>query len=189
MLMVGAGAMASPLITAHSAVRPSLCRVTVWNRDPGRAQRLVEHLTLPGVEIATTTDLAGVAGQADLICCATRTSTPVIQGEWLRPGTHLDLVGAFTREMREADDEALRRGLLYVDSRQTTIEDIGEIAIPVETGVISAEDVRGDLYDLCRGTVTGREHPEDITVFKNGGGGHLDLMTAQILMSRIKAAG
>ena len=111
------------------------------------------------------------------------TSEPLIQGEWLKPGTHLDLVGAFRKNMREADDEAMRRAQVFVDSRKTTIGEIGELVIPMETGVISEKDVLGDLYDLCTSAI-GRQNPQDITLFKNGGGGHLDLMTARHIESR-----
>ncbi|MDP6391940.1 MAG: hypothetical protein QGI35_03055, partial [Arenicellales bacterium] len=100
--------------------------------------------------------------------------------EWLREGTHLDLVGAFRADMREADDEALRRARLFVDSRKTTISEIGELLIPIANGVISADDIVADLYQLCGG-VAGRTGPEEITLFKNGGGGHLDLMTARFI--------
>ena len=101
----------------------------------------------------------------------------MIRGEWLRPGVHLDLVGAFTPAMREADDEAIRRGRLFVDARETTLAHVGELKIPIARGVIRAEDVLADLYDLASGFAWQRT-PADITIYKNGGGAHLDLMTA-----------
>jgi ornithine cyclodeaminase len=102
---------------------------------------------------------------------------PLIRGEWLRPGTHLDLVGAFTATMREADDAALQRGRLFLDARETTIEHVGELIIPIARGIIGADDVIADLYDLAAGSAWQRS-ADDITIFKNGGGAHLDLMTA-----------
>ena len=125
-------------------------------------------------------DLAAAAGAADIVATATLARSPVLRGEWLAPGTHVDLIGAFTPEMREADDELLRRAELFVDSRATTIGEIGELLIPIAAGVIRADDVRGDLYDLCNGGA-GRSDERAITVYKNGGGAHLDLMTAGLI--------
>jgi len=177
LLMVGAGALAKPLIEAHRSVRPALEKVLVWNRTRSRAEALATELRAETVAAEVATDLAAAVGQADIVSTATRTEQPLIEGAWLRPGTHLDLVGAFTATMREADDAALRRGKLFVDARETTLEHIGELKIPIERGVIGAEDVRADLYDLAADFPWQRA-PEDITIFKNGGGAHLDLMTA-----------
>ena len=182
LLMVGAGAMAPYLIEAHCTVHPGIETVRIWNRSADRRDALTATLAKQR-HIETAHDLAEAVGWADLICCATMTSEPLIRGEWLNPGAHLDLVGAFRRDMREADDEAIRRARLFVDSRKTTIGEIGELAIPIEAGVISKNDVLGDLYDLCADT-KGRQSPKDITLFKNGGGGHLDLMTARHIQSR-----
>ena len=182
LLMVGAGAMAPYLIEAHCTVHPGIETVRIWNRSAGRRDALTATLAKQR-HIETAHDLAEAVGWADLICCATMTSDPLIRGEWLNPGAHLDLVGAFRRDMREADDEAIRRTRLFVDSRKTTIGEIGELSIPIEAGVISKNDVLGDLYDLCADT-KGRQSPKDITLFKNGGGGHLDLMTARHIQSR-----
>ena len=188
MLMVGAGAMAPHLIMAHTAVRPSIRKVLIWNRTASAAEELASALSLDNVEIGVTDDLASAAGNADVISCATMSPSPLIQGKWLKPGAHLDLVGAFTKETREADDEAVRRGKLFVDCRATTIKDCGEICIPIAAGIITESDIRADHFDLCSGRHPGREHAEDITFFKNGGGGHLDLMTARFAYSRVNGA-
>ena len=111
---------------------------------------------------------------------------PFLSGEWLKPGAHVDLIGAYTPQMREADDRVLTRSEIFVDSRQTTIGHIGEIQIPLDRGVIAEADIRGDLYDLVAGKAQ-RSGPDAITVFKNGGGAHLDLMVAD-LIGRIVAA-
>ncbi len=184
LLMVGAGAMAPHLIRAHTSVRPSIRRVLVWNRTPARAIELASTLKLDNVDIAPTHDLAQGARTADLICCATMATTPLIRGAWLQPGTHLDLVGGFNRATREADDAAVRRAVVYVDARDTA-RHCGDIAAPLEAGVISDGDIAADLFQLCRGERTGRMHPDDITMFKNGGGGHLDLMAARFLRARL----
>lgn len=185
LLMVGAGVMAPHLIRAHLAVRPSIRRVTIWNRTPGRAAALAGGLALEAVEIAASEDLEGAARQADLISCATGATVPLIQGAWLKPGTHLDLVGGFTPEMREADDAAFRRARVFVDSRWFTIGQCGDLMAPMASGALTEAEVLGDLFQLCRGEVAGRESEDDITLYKNAGGGHLDLMTARFIASRV----
>jgi ornithine cyclodeaminase/alanine dehydrogenase-like protein (mu-crystallin family) len=177
LLMVGAGALARPLIRAHLSVRPGIERALVWNRTPARAEALAAQLRAEGLAVEIAADLAAAVGQADIISSATRTEQPLIEGAWLQPGTHIDLVGAFTASMREADDVALRRGRLFVDARETTLDHIGELTIPIASGVIGRDDVVADLYDLAAGFAWQRS-AGDITIFKNGGGAHLDLMTA-----------
>ena len=183
MAMIGAGAMAPHLIRAHCEIQQTIREVTIWNRTHSKAVDLANCLKLPSVEVSVTDDLESAVRNAQLVSSATMTKDPIIQGEWISPGTHVDLIGAFTLDMREVDDEALRRSRIFVDSRKTTIGEIGEITIPIETGVIREEDVLADLYDLCSGTAQGRQNDDEITLFKNGGGGHLDLMTAQFIVS------
>ena len=142
---------------------------------------MARELVLHGVAIEAAGEIEPAAREADLISCATNATEPLVLGEWLRRGAHLDLVGAFKPDMREADDEALRRGSVFVDSRETTVEVVGELTIPISTGAIRRCDVLGDLYDLVRGRHCGRVERDEVTVFKNGGGGHLDLMTAQFV--------
>ena len=184
LLMVGAGIMAPHLIRAHLTVRPGIRRVTIWNRTAERARQLADSLALKSVEIEVTDDLETAVRTADLISCATASTEPLIRGAWLKPGAHLDLVGSFTPEMREADDEAFRRARVHVDSRWFTLEDCGDLMAPLASGAITREDVLGDLFELARGDCTGRESAEDITLYKNAGGGHLDLMTARHIESR-----
>ncbi len=174
LLMVGAGGMARHLIAAHRVVRPSLQTVLVWNRTRERAQQLAAAV---GGEVAG--DLDQAVSEADIISSATMTQEPLIKGEMIRPGTHLDLVGAYLPDHREVDDEVIRRAKIYVDSHLAAVEESGDLVIPLNTGLITHDDIRGDLYALCQGRVDGRSNPSDITVFENGGGGHLDLMTAR----------
>ncbi len=186
MLMVGAGAMAPHLIRAHTAVRPSIRRVLIWNRTPARAARLTAEVRLDGVPLAVAPDLEDAVRAAHVISCATMSRTPLVRGEWLRPGAHLDLVGGFAKDMREADDEAVRRASVYVDSRATAAH-VGDIALPMASGALKAENIRADLFELCQGKASGRERADEITLFKNAGGGHLDLMTARFLLTRLAA--
>jgi len=171
LLIVGAGTVAASLIEAYRAVFPNI-EISVWNRTRANAENL-------GVKVAD--DLASAVHAADIISCATMATTPVIKGEWLREGQHLDLIGAFKADMREVDDQAMQRAKLFVDSRETTIEHIGELKIPIASGAITAEDILADLYDLEQGQV-GRTDARDITLFKNGGGAHLDLMTGREIL-------
>ncbi|UCH39906.1 MAG: ornithine cyclodeaminase [Gammaproteobacteria bacterium] len=183
MLMIGAGQMAPHLLAAHCEVRPSLKRVQVWNRTAEKAQQLCKEMKqkFPGIDFSAVSEIEAPAREADLICSAIGRKDPIIEGVWLKPGAHVDLIGAFTPDMREADDEVMRRGSLFVDARETTINHIGELMIPLASGVISEADVLADLSDLCQQRHAGRSSEDEITVFKNGGGGHLDLMCARIL--------
>ncbi len=190
MLMIGAGQMAPHLVSAHCEVRPSLKQVHVWNRTNDKAQNLCANLAdkYPQISFTAVTEIEASTRKADLICSAIGCTEPIVRGEWLKPGTHVDLIGAYTAEMREADDECLRRGSLFVDARETTIHHIGELMIPLASGAISEADVRADFSDLCQQRHPGRQTEDEITVFKNGGGGHLDLMCARILHQNTQAS-
>lgn len=188
LVLVGAGTMAEPLVRAHIAVRPAIERVTIWNRTPERAHGVARRLADLGRPVAVADDLSKAVAGADIVCCATMTSTPVLEGRWLEPGTHVDLVGAYRLDMREADDEVMRRGRIFVNFRGTTLGHIGELMTPIASGVIKQADVLADLYDLVDGT-PGRRSDNEITIYKNGGGGHLDLMTARAIVDAAKAKG
>lgn len=176
--VLGAGAMAPHLIEAHCAVRPSIESVLIWNRTAAKAEQIAADMKLPGVSIAATDDLEAAARTADIISSATSATDPLLQGEWLKPGCHLDLVGSFTPEMRETDDEVIRRSSLFVDSRWFAIHQPGDLAQPIANKLISESDIAADLFELCRGDHHGRSDAQEITFFKNGGGAHLDLFTA-----------
>ncbi|MFT5657005.1 MAG: ornithine cyclodeaminase/alanine dehydrogenase-like protein (mu-crystallin family) [Gammaproteobacteria bacterium] len=170
--IVGAGAVADSLIDAYRELFPALERIIVWNRNHAKAQRLATHKQVDAVE-----SLEEALGVADIVSSATMSIDPVLKGDWIKPGTHVDMIGAYRPDMREADDNLITKGTLFVDARETTIHDIGELIIPIAKGLISESDVKGDLYDLCNGA-EGRVNDDEITLFKNGGGAHLDLMTA-----------
>ncbi len=180
LLIVGSGAVATALVDAYSAVFSGLEDIAIWSRTAKNAEKLATAETAIGRPCRAVTDLGAAAAAADIVSCATMTTDPVLKGDWIGPGAHVDLIGAFTPQMREADDALIAKAELFVDARETTLEDIGEIRIPLATGVISETDIRGDLYDLCNGA-PGRSGPDAITLFKNGGGAHLDLMTANLI--------
>lgn len=177
LLVVGAGTVAKSLFQAYHEVFPSLKKFTLWNRTAQRAENLAKELASFGITVEITADLETAAKDAHIISCATMATEPVLKGDWVSPGTHVDLIGAFKPDMREADDALLQKSELFVDSFDTTIHHIGELMIPLKSGAIKTSDVRGDLYDLCNSKIA-RSNKDAITVFKNGGGAHLDLMTA-----------
>jgi len=179
-LIVGAGRIAATAVAGYHSLWPE-ATFEVWNHRPESAHRLVATFDTD-VAIRAVADLEQAVQSADVISVATLSQQPVIEGRWLHAGQHLDLIGAFRPDMREADDEVMKRGRLFVDSRDTTIEHIGELAIPIASGVIKPSDVQADFYQLATGQFT-RRSEQDITVFKNGGGAHLDLMTAKYILS------
>jgi len=188
LLVVGAGAMSTRLVRAHRAARPSLRRVLVWNRTKERALQVAARLTEEGIESEVFDDLAAATRMADIVSTCTRSHEPLVLGANLKPGVHLDLVGGYTPSTREADDEAARRALIFVDRRESAFDGVGDILQPIASGAIRPADVLGDLYDLVGGVVAGRRSPSDITFFKNAGGAHLDLMTAELIVRRLAFA-
>ncbi len=173
-LIVGAGVVGRSLRQAYGALFPG-ARFAVWNRTPEKAIALADAHP----DTVAAPDLEAAVGEADIVASATMSSTPVLKGAWFRPGQHIDLIGAYKADMREVDDEALRRATIHVDSRDTTFHHIGELKIPLEAGTITEEDVVSDHYD---GDAMRRRADGEITLFKNGGGAHMDLMTCRYIM-------
>lgn len=182
LLIVGAGTVARSLILAYRAAFPSLERISIWARRSEQAEALADAFSSHPAAVAAVDDLPKAAARADIVSTATMAKEPVLRAEWIAPGTHVDLIGAFKPDMREADDALISGGALFVDSRETTLGHIGELSIPIAAGVIAPDDVRGDFYDLVSGGA-GRRADDEITVFKNGGGAHMDLMVARYITS------
>jgi len=185
LLMVGSGALAPYLARAHCAVR-SIAHVMVWNRTAATAMRMAAALARPGLTAEAVDDLAAAMQRADIVSCATMATAPVIKGAWLRPGIHLDLVGGYRPDMREADDEAIRRARVFIDAWFTAGDHCGDISQPLAAGILRKEAVT-DTFQLARGERPGRQSDEEITLFKSGGGGHEDLGTAQHILARLGA--
>jgi ornithine cyclodeaminase len=177
LLVVGAGALAPFLVRAHASVRP-IREVRVWNRSRARAEALVAELARAAVAAAVADDLTAAVAEADIVSTATLSSGPLVRGAWLRPGMHLDCVGAFKPTMRETDDEAVRRARIFVDTRAGAFAEAGDILQPLQSGVIGKGSVVGELAELCRGTVRGRASAEEITLFKSVGASIEDLAAA-----------
>ncbi|MBO9465943.1 ornithine cyclodeaminase [Tropicibacter sp. R15_0] len=178
-LIVGAGTVGRSLHAAYSAAFPD-AEFTLWNRTASSGQAMADDLG-----IHWQPDLQTAMAGADIITSATMSTTPVIKGDWIQPGTHVDLIGAYRPDMREADDTALQRARLFVDSFDTTLEHIGELKEPLATGAITRDHVLADYYQLDAFT---RQSDEEITMFKNGGGAHLDLMVGRYILDCWTAA-
>lgn len=181
-LIVGAGTVGRSMIEAYSAVFKD-ARFSVWNRSQAGAEKMAAEV--PGLTVET--DLEAAIAKADVIVTCTMSTEPLIKGEWLKPGQHLDLIGAYRPDMREVDDAAIRRARVHVDSRDTTIHHIGEIKFPIQSGTLREEDIQGDFYDIKTGAWQ-RRSEDEITISKNGGGAHLDLITSRYILERWRAA-
>lgn len=175
-LIIGAGTQGRGLHAAYSALFPD-ARFTLWNRSLPNAQAMARDI--PGLHIAQ--DLEAAVKSADIITSATMSTQPLLLGAWLQPGQHIDLIGAYRPDMREVDDTALSRASIFVDSFDTTLAHIGELKIPLETGALQRGAVIADHYQPETFT---RTSDDEITLFKNGGGAHLDLMTSRHILDR-----
>jgi ornithine cyclodeaminase len=182
-LMVGTGKLAPHLVAAHAAVR-NFDEVMLWGRRPGAAAELAANLaaTLAPAPFTLTVvdDLEGAVRRADIICCATLATQPLIRGRWLLPGQHLDLVGAFRPDMSEADTDALMRAQVYVDTLAGATTEAGEIIQAMQGGLLDRSDILGDLFSLTRGTCPGRQSDDAITLFKSVGSALEDLAAAEL---------
>jgi alanine dehydrogenase len=194
LLMIGAGALAPHLVRVHAKVRP-IREVAIWGRRPAQAEALARRLaaSLPDavgrpIKVRAVADREAAVREADVVSCATLSKEPLVEGEWLREGQHIDLVGAFTPEMRESDDKAVGRARTYVDTRAGAFKEAGDIVQAIRNGAIDEDDVIADLFELARGQQTGRLAGDDtsITLFKSVGTALEDLAAAElaILSSR-----
>lgn len=174
-LLVGGGTVARSMVEAYTSLFPN-ARFTVWSRNRATAEAMC---------LAVADDLETAVRRAHVICTATLATEPLIKGDWLQPGQHLDLIGAYKPGMREVDDAAMARARLFVDSRATTLHHIGELIDPLSSGAITEADVLADFYDDP--SLYARRSDDDITIAKNGGGAHLDLMTATYIAGQWRA--
>lgn len=185
LLMIGTGALAPNLIKAHAAVRP-IEQVYVWGRNPDKARRLCELLGQESFEIEFVSDINEKLSDVDIVSCATLSKEPLLEGERLRQGQHVDLVGAYRIDMREADDATMKRGTVFLDTFQSGLHESGDIVIPIQKGVIQPEDINADLFDLCSGRHLGRADDGQITVFKSVGHALEDLIAATYFYDKFR---
>jgi ornithine cyclodeaminase len=183
LLMVGTGKLAPHLIRAHASQRP-ICNVLIWGRSTEKAEKLARTLNRPDFRVAATDDLEQAARGAHVISCATLSTDPLIEGRWLQPGQHIDLVGAFKPTMREVDDAAVARAAVFVDTRAGALKEGGDLVQAIASGAFDAESVRGDLFDLTRGAMPGRSVYNQITLFKSVGTALEDLAAAKLAFER-----
>lgn len=176
LVVLGTGKLAPMLIEAHASVRP-IRTVQVWGRNPEKAAALAAQYQ-DRFETRAVTDLADSVSQADIVSCATLSTEALVRGDWLKPGAHLDLVGAFRPAMRECDSVAITRGKVFVDTYAGARGEAGDLLQAMEESHFTLDDVRADLADLLRGKTLGRERGEDITVFKSVGASLEDLAAA-----------
>lgn len=187
LLLVGTGGLAPWMAQAHAELNPSIKRILIWGRSIDKAESVARKLTLRiaaerALKILSIPDVEEAVMQSDVISCATTSKTPILHGVWVKPGTHIDLVGGFRPDMREADDEAVFRSRLFVDTRAGALSEAGDILGPVSAGVIGLNHVMGELADLVRGTRTGRKDTSDITMFKSVGTALEDLAAAETVL-------
>jgi ornithine cyclodeaminase len=185
LLLVGAGALAPFLARAHASVRP-IESIAVWNHRPEGAHRLAESLAANGFKAHAVGRLEDAVREADVIACATLSQTPIVAGAWLQPGQHLDLVGAFNLHMREADDAALKRARVFIDT-DAALSEGGDVALGLKSGALTRADVVADLAALVRGA-PGRAAPQEITLFKSVGAAIEDLAAAMLVWKRAQSA-
>lgn len=186
LLMIGTGVLAQHLPMAHASVRP-IKQVKIWGRDPEKAAALAQTFTAQGLSAEPAGNLADAVAWADVISTATLSKTPILQGAWLRPGQHIDLVGAFRPDMREADDAVLGRARIFCDTRAGAMKEAGDLCNPLARGIITEADMEADLFDLAEGRVTMQRGADDITLFKSAGTAIEDLAAAMLAYRRVDA--
>ena len=179
LLVVGTGQLAPSVALAHAQSR-DLVAVEIWGRNAGRARATVDFLLAAGIPATVAGDLDAAVERADVVSCATGAAEPLIEGRRLRPGTHLDLIGSFRPDMREADDDAVRRAAVFVDTRAGARR-AGDLARPIAAGVIDESHIRAELAELASGRHPGRTAPEQITLFKSAGFALADLAAATLV--------
>ena len=183
--VIGAGALAPHFVRAHAAVRP-ITRVFVHSRTMARAEELAAELAQEGFETQSVADPEQAVRQSDIVSCVTTSTAPIVMGRWLRPGTHVDLAGAFKPTMRETDAEAVARASVHVDTRDGALAEAGDLLQARDEGKFDFAAIKGDLFELCRGTAKGRASEDEITLFKSAGTAIEDLATAIMLYQKAR---
>ena len=178
LLMIGTGALSRNLIKAHASIRP-ITRVYIWGRNFEKANKIASEFAHEPFDIIAVKDYIPYFGKADIISSATLSKTPLVFGQHTVDGQHIDLVGAYKKDMREADDEAIIRSTIFLDTFQGGLKESGDIVIPIQKGVLNKKDIKADLFDLCAGAKKGRESEKEITFFKSVGHASEDLISAK----------
>lgn len=185
LVIVGAGALGAHFVKAHAAVR-DIKKVCIYNRTIGKAEKLSAELKREGVDAVAVSDLEKAVRQADIVSCVTTSTAPVVKGEWLKPGTHVDLAGAFKPAMRETDGDVVAKSRVFVDTRHGAEAEAGDLLQARDEGKFDFKNIQADLHELCRGTVKGRKTAAEITLFKSCGSAVEDLAAAIMVYLRCK---
>ena len=185
LLVMGTGTLAPELVKAHCSIRP-IRDIFVWGRNPEHQDALVHKLSKEiAIPVHGVQDIKQAALEADLITCATMSEQPILEGKWVRPGTHIDLVGSYKPHLREADDDLIQKSSVFVDTIEGASQESGDLALPLAAGVIKLTDLKGTIFGLCRGEHRARQNEKEITVFKSVGHAAEDLIAAQLLMTKL----
>lgn len=185
LLVIGTGALSAELIKAHASVRP-IKEVLVWGRSEAKAQTVVDAINLPDITVNTIATIEEGMKQSDIISCATLSPTPLVLGQYLKPGQHLDMIGAYKPDMREMDDEVLERADVYVDNIEGASKETGDLAIPIANGTFKVEDIKADLFQLAQDKKKVKRSSEAITCFKSVGHALEDLAAANLAYEKSK---
>ena len=183
LLMVGTGRLAPFIVKAYTNVL-SIKKVLIWGRTNSKASDLAVSLANSGIKSYPVDDLKKATEEAHIISCATMSHNPLIYGDWLKPGQHVDLIGSFTAEMRETNDEAILNSSVFVDTREGALTEAGDLIQVMRKGLFSPDDVKADLQELCKGVHPGRTHNGEITIFKSVGTSLEDLAAAKLAFER-----
>ena len=183
MTLIGTGMLAPHMALAHVETRP-IRRINVFGRNLDKAEATARTISrsAPAIQVRAVRDLPEAVREAQIVTTATSSKSPVLHGAWISDGTHIDLVGAFTPDAREADDETIARARVFLDDRDTTLKEAGDIVLPIASGTITARDIVGDLWELCGGQLAGRTTDSEVTVFKSGGTALEDLIAAKLIV-------
>ncbi len=188
LLLVGTGRLGPEMAVAHCAAR-DITRVLVWGRDEEKVRDAMQRIRAAGLPPQMTLEraesLAKGCAAADIICCATTSTEPLLRAEWLRPGTHVDLVGGFRPDMREADDSLVCSASLFVDTAEGALAEAGDLVQPIRAGRLHAASLRAELADLARGDHRGRQNDKEITLFKSVGSALADLAAAGLVWHQL----
>ena len=185
LLMIGTGSLSLNLINAHATVRP-IRQVYIWGRDEAKAKRIAAKLDSKIMDVKVVSTIASVIPKVDIVSCATLSETPLVLGNQLREGQHIDLVGAYRPHMRESDNEAMGRASIFLDSYAGGLKESGDILIPLREGTIKKTDIKADLFELCSKRKKGRTHDSEITVFKSVGHALEDLTAARYYFKKYR---
>lgn len=177
LLIVGTGKLSLNLVAAYASQFP-LEQISIWGRSVQKSQAIAAELQMSGYPAVAVESLPKAVAAADIISCCTLSEQPLVLGDWLKPGTHLDLIGGFRPTMRETDDAAIRRSKVYVDTLEGATKEAGDIVIPLQTGALTNDGIQADLFQLCCGQRSGRQDVEEITLFKSVGAALEDLAAA-----------